>query len=50
MKIDRSFFIDKKMWKTSEALTLRRRKLSVISLQASFYLLKEKSLLQREEQ
>lgn len=47
MKIDRSFFIDKKMWKTSEALTLRRRKLSVVSSQASFHLLKEKSLLQK---
>lgn len=40
MKIDRSFFIDKKMWKTSEALTLRRRKLSVVKF-ASFILSSE---------
>lgn len=40
MKIDRSFFIDKKMWKTSEALTLRRRKLSVVKF-ANFILSSE---------
>lgn len=33
MKIDRSFFIDKKTRKTSEELTLRKRELSVVSSQ-----------------
>lgn len=33
MKIDRSFFIDKKTRKTSEELTLRKRELSIVSSQ-----------------